>query len=131
MRNRHPRTSATLVFMACLLLVSVAIGRRLGEEALFGPTERQNPPAAILATPLPEPTESDDPELSKDWKRLQVVSVPTDPAFPDPRMTHPPEPTPSPRPTPSPSPTPRDQLLYTSPPLPLPLITHGPDEAIP
>jgi len=105
-------------------LVSIAVGQRIGDRALFGSTERRSPAVAPISTPVPETTV--DPELSRNWKRLQVVSVATDPAFPDPRVTRPPTPSPSPRPTPVPPPTPPP---YTSPPLPLPLETPAPGAA--
>ena len=72
---------------------------------------------------------------ARGWAR--IVSVATDPAFPDPRVTRPPTPPPPPvTPTPLPTPTPRratpipvqppPQSVYTSPPLPIPLVSHEP-----
>jgi hypothetical protein len=63
--------------------------------------------------------------------------VATDPAFPDPRAT--PKPTPTPRPTANPTippptgPPTAERLLpdvpvYTSPPLPIPIASHAPDD---
>ena len=124
MRSRRPRTAATLVVLGILLLAGIAVGQRIGERALFGSTERRSPVVAPIATPVPETTA--DPQISRNWKRLQVVSVATDPAFPDPRVTRPPTPTPSPRPTPSPEPPP-PALFYTSPPLPFPLASPAPN----
>ena len=125
MHNRRPRTSLTLVVLGILLLASVAIGQRIGDRALFGSTERRNPAVAPLPTPVPEA--SADPSVSRNWKRLQIVSVATDPAFPDPRVTRPPTPSPSPSPTPTPLPATR-LPAYTSPPLPLPLVTPAPGQ---
>ncbi len=93
MHNRRPRTSLTLIVLGILLLASVFIGQRIGDRALFGSTERRNPAVVPLPTPVAEA--SLDPSVSRNWKRLQIVSVATDPAFPDPRVT-PPPPTPSP-----------------------------------
>jgi hypothetical protein len=134
MRNRRPRTA--LVFVGCgiVLLVSIAIGQQIGDHALFTATQHRLAFPDETITPVPDDTSTGDPSLSKDWKRLQVVSVATDPAFPDPRVTPPPTPTPrptaapTPAPTPRPSPTPSPPPLYTSPPLPLPIASHDPDE---
>jgi len=118
--NRHPRTSLTFFVLGLLLLVSIALGQRIGDRALFGSTERRNPVVAPLPTPVPESTV--DPEVSRNWKRLQVVSVATDPAFPDPRVTRPP--TPSPRPTRTPPPPVFAPPPPTAGPLPVPTDTE-------
>jgi len=134
MRSRRPRTA--LVFVGCgiVLLVSIAIGQQIGDHALFSATQHRLAFPDETITPVPDDTSTGDPSLSKDWKRLQVVSVATDPAFPDPRVTPPPTPTPRPTapptatPRPAASPTPSPPPLYTSPPLPLPIASHDPDE---
>ncbi len=64
------------------------------------------------------------------------MSVATDPAFPDPRVTPPPRPTQPPYTPPPYHPTPipevtlsrcrRSAGIYTSPPLPIPLVSHEP-----
>jgi hypothetical protein len=134
MPSRRPRTA--LVFVGCgiVLLVSIAIGQQIGDHALFSATQHRLAFPDETITPVPDDTSTGDPSLSKDWKRLQVVSVATDPAFPDPRVTPPPTPTPrptappTPAPTPRPSPTPSPPPIYTSPPLPLPIASHDPDE---
>jgi hypothetical protein len=126
-----------LVGMGVLLLVAIAIGQQIGDHTLFSATQARLQLPDDTITPVPDDTpDADDQLLSKNWKRLQVVSVATDPAFPDPRVTPPPtptpRPTPSPRPTPRPTPTPTpepDNDLYTSPPLPMPLASHEPDES--
>jgi hypothetical protein len=131
--TRRPGLSALLVAGAVVLIVSILIGQKLGDRILL-----QTPRRPVLVgsgiTPVPEADPSDRGEL-KNWKRLQVVSVATDPAFPDPRVTRPPTPpppvyTPPPhRATPIPVPTvnaPRG--IYTSPPLPIPLVSHDPNE---
>src|SRR5580658_9984717 len=109
MHNRRPRTSLTLIVLGILLLVSVAVGQRIGDRALFGSTEQRDPVVAPLPTPVPEA--SLDPSVSRNWKRLQIVSVATDPAFPDPRVTRPPTPSPTPSPSPVPVPTLRPELV--------------------
>ncbi len=133
--SRRPGLSLLLVAGAVVLLVSILIGEKLGDRVLLQ-TERRVPIVGSGVTPIPEADASDRGEL-KNWKRLQVVSVATDPAFPDPRVTRPPTPPPpleTPRPrqiTPIPEATfkpvaPRD--IYTSPPLPVPLVSHDPSE---
>ena len=47
----------------------------------------------------------------KNWKRMQVVSVATDPAFPDPRVTAPPRPTQAPYTPPPYRPTPIPEVV--------------------
>ncbi len=127
--TRRPGLSALLVAGAVVLLVSIVIGQKLGDRVLLQ-TERRVPIVGSGVTPVPE-TEPTDAGPLKNWKRLQVVSVATDPAFPDPRVTVPPRPTP--RPTPHPTPTAAPTLapppaeVYTSPPLPVPLISHEPE----
>ncbi len=125
-----------LVAGAVVLLASIVVGQKLGDKILL-----QTPRRPVLVgsgiTPVPEADPSDRGEL-KNWKRLQVVSVATDPAFPDPRVTRPPAPpppvyTPPPvqrRVTPIPVPTVNvaPHGIYTSPPLPIPLVSHDPNE---
>ncbi len=134
--SRRPGLSALLIAGAIVLLVSIVIGQRIGDRVLLQ-TETRTPIAGSGVTPVPEANPSDRGEL-KNWKRLQVVSVATDPAFPDPRVTRPPTPppppvTPTPRPTPTPRATPIPEQpapsLYTSPPLPIPLVSHEPGAA--
>jgi hypothetical protein len=132
-RNRRPRTSLTFVGLAILLLVSIGIGQQIGDHAIFSATQHRLAFPDESITPVPDASATDDPTLSKDWKRLQVVSVATDPAFPDPRVTPPPTPTPRPTPpppTPRPTPSARPSAAptYSSPPLPLPIASHEPDD---
>jgi hypothetical protein len=131
--TRRPGLSLLLIAGAIVLLISIVIGQRIGDRVLLQ-TERRAPIAGSGVTPVPEADPSDRGEL-KNWKRLQVVSVATDPAFPDPRVTRPPAPppppvTPTPRPTRTPRATPIPEVqpssLYTSPPLPIPLVSHEP-----
>jgi hypothetical protein len=120
-----------LVGMGVVLLAAIAVGQRIGEHTIFGATERrvEIPEAAI--TPVPEDTGGANEAISRNWKRLQVISVATDPAFPDPRVSPPPSPTPKPSPSPRPTATPalNPTELYTSPPLPEPLVSHEPGES--
>ena len=126
-----------LVAGAVVLLVSILIGQKLGDRVLLQ-TERRIPIAGGAITPVPQAEPSANAAL-RNWKRLQVVSVATDPAFPDPRVTRPPTPTPAPAvATPQPRPTaipeaatptpPPPDSTYTSPPLPIPILTHAPGE---
>jgi hypothetical protein len=125
------------VAMAFVLLAAIFAGERIGTEGLFSATQRRLEMPDDTITPVPQVAPSDDELLSKNWKRLQVVSVATDPAFPDPRVSPPPTPTPrpappTPRPTPSPTPAPTaPDDLYTSPPLALPLASHEPEAPSP
>ena len=135
--SRRPGLSALLVAGAVVLVVSILIGQKLGDRVLLQ-TERRVPIIGSGVTPVPgagaDAASATHGEL-KNWKRLQVVSVATDPAFPDPRVTPPPRPTQAPytpppyRATPIPEPTVRPQAprsLYTSPPLPIPIVSHEP-----
>jgi len=118
-----------LIVGAVVLVVSILIGQKLGDRVLLQ-TERRVPIGGLGVTPVPEAESSDHGEL-RNWKRLEVISVATDPAFPDPRVTRPPPPPPpSARPrraTPIPEVT-LPPSIYTSPPLPLPLVSHEPVE---
>lgn len=103
-----------LVGMGIVLLAAIAIGQQIGEHTIFGATERRVQIPEQTLTPVPADTPGKDEAISRNWKRLQIVSVATDPAFPDPRVTKPP--TPTPKPTRSPTPQPE---LYTAPPAPV------------
>ncbi len=129
MRNRRPRTAVTLVGMGIVLLVAVVIGQQIGEHTIFGATQRRVEVPDQVITPVPEDTGGPNEAISRNWKRLQVVSVATDPAFPDPRVTPPPTPSPKPSPTPKPTPSPTLIPLYTSPPLAIPIASHDPTES--
>lgn len=111
-----------LVGMGIVLLASVVIGQQIGNHTIFGSTEHRVEVPEQKITPVPEETGPNE-AIAKNWKRLQVVSVATDPAFPDPRVTPPPTPSPRPTPSPKPSPTVNPAEVYTSPPLPLPLVS--------
>ena len=123
--------AATLLIAGVTLLVAIAIGNAMGSRVLGLATERG---PAIGATPVATPLAEDSSGDTEGWKHEQIVSVATDPGFPDPRVTPepPPPPPPPPRaatplPRPSPSPTPTvsgSNPPYTSPPLPIPLVSH-------
>lgn len=104
MRNRRPRSSLFLILCGVVLLASIFVGEKMGERVLGHATE-----TAILVpevqTPPPQPTIGPDQGPIRDWRKLQVVTVATDPGFPDPRVTKPPTPTPKPTRTPTPAPT--------------------------
>jgi hypothetical protein len=121
--------------MAVVLVLSIVLGLRLGDRVLGGQIGRKPPIAGVLTTPSPEPAETG---LSEGyWKHVKIVTVATDPAFPDPRVTPEPEPTRDPTPKPSATPTRRPSSApqpartpdptYTSPPLPLPVVSHEPE----
>jgi hypothetical protein len=115
------------------LLFAIWVGNGMGSRVLGQITSRP-PDLSITPMPLPSPT-SADAASEVGWKRTQVLSVATDPAFPDPRVTPEPPVVATPRPTPTakptPSPSPRSAAPYTSPPLPIPLASHDPDETSP
>lgn len=101
---RRPRTSLFLFICGITLLASIFIGERMGAHVLRRSTETT---AVVpeVTTPTPQPTLGQNGPIV-DWHHLQVVTVATDPGFPDPRVTKPPTPTPKPSPTPSPPPPP-------------------------
>jgi len=133
--------SSILIVGAIVLLIAIAVGQNMGNRVLGAIATR---PMVMPATAIPtsSPTPDDAPgQGSAAWKRHEVISVATDPGFPDPRVTpEPPPPAtprPVPKPKPSPSPTPTDGATgpegehpvppYTSPPLPIPLVTGSPE----
>jgi hypothetical protein len=114
-----------LVAGAVLLLIAILIGQRLGDRVISQGLARRVPLSGLVTTtPIPAPSGP----LEANWKRAQVVSVATDPAFPDPRVTPPPTAKPTPAPTPVPTLTPAPTPTYSSPPLPLPIVSHPPGE---
>lgn len=130
--------SVTLAIAAATLLLAIAIGNAMGNRVLGLATERG---PANVSTPVATvvPTGEPNPPGTIVWKHTQIVSVATDPGFPDPRVTpEPPPPPPTARPTakPTASPTPKpspsgSREPYTSPPLPIPLVTHSGDAVSP
>ncbi|MBD5634635.1 MAG: hypothetical protein IAI49_09170, partial [Candidatus Eremiobacteraeota bacterium] len=136
--------SSILIVGALVLLVAIAVGQNMGNRVLGQIASR---PVSLSATPIPSPSASAAGASGllngALWKRREVISVATDPGFPDPRVTPEPSPPPTPRPTPKPSPTPTEEPVpapddpgdggdrYTSPPLPIPLVTRAPGETAP
>jgi hypothetical protein len=119
--------SEVLIVGALLLLVAIGFGIGMGNRVL-GQVAGREP---VVPTPVPIPTASPGDQGNwAGWKHISVMAVATDPAFPDPRIAPEPEvrssPKPPPRPKPTASPTPFHQP-YTSPPLPLPLVSHTPE----
>lgn len=138
--GRRQGLSTILVLGAIVLVISIFVGQSMGNRVLGQITSK----AGADSTPIPIPStsaEADDTVTSRAlWKRRQVLSVATDPAFPDPRITPEPEipATPRPQPKPKASPTPVPDVTtsaqktpnttYTSPPLAFPMGTHAPAE---
>jgi len=132
--------STILILGAVVLLLAIEVGNNMGNRVL-GQVASQVP--ALSTTPVPLPSASpDDPQTQVGWSRRQILSVATDPAFPDPRVTPEPPPPPTPRRTPKPTPKPAvtpsaldiyasPTPLYTSPPMPIPLVSHEPGETSP
>ncbi len=150
MSGKRPGLSTVLVMGALVLVIAIFIGNNMGNRVLGQISSRG---AGAAATPIatPTPGSSDSPQSRALWKRRQVLSVATDPAFPDPRITPEPEPVETARPrrkanTPSPtqsgkagaSGTASDEpasestpnTTYTSPALPLPIVSHAAEETI-
>ncbi len=122
--------SITIVAAGIILLIAIAVGNEMGNRVLGQATERG---PAILATPVATPLGADADQNDPNWRHSRILSVATDPAFPDPRVTPEPPPPPPPTrpptaaPTPSPTPTAAARAPYTSPPLPIPLVTPSPE----
>ncbi len=100
--------STILILGSVVLLFAIVVGQSMGNRVL---TQVASRPVDISATPIPTPSSSAGDDLGAGaplWKRREVISVATDPGFPDPRVT--PEPTipPTAKPTPKPTPTPTD-----------------------
>lgn len=118
-----------------MLIVAVFFGNRMGDRVLSQVGARVDLQPTAIASVEP----SIDPKDARRvfWKKTQVVTAATDPAFPDPRITPPPTatprpvtpvPTPSPpRPTATPSPAPIPTALLT--PVPAPPVSNQPSAA--
>jgi len=132
--------SALLVLAGIVLLAAIAIGNRMGDHVLGASQRRPDVAPTILPTTAAPYAASTPRGLG--WKHRDVISVATDPAFPDPRVT-PPTPTPSPSAAPTPAGLPPEAPLpaapadpptsapYTSPPLPIPLGPRRAPETVP
>lgn len=97
--------SQVLIAGAFVLLVAIGVGIAMGNHVLGQVAGRE--PVLPTAVPLATPS-SGDRANSSAWKRISVMSVATDPGFPDPRFTPEPEvrAVPHRAPTPKPTPTP-------------------------
>ncbi len=100
----RPRLSLLLFFGALALVIAIVIGNRLGSGVIRGVAERV-PVDAVTMVPVNAPSDDGGASMLR-LKRRSVLSVATDPAFPDPRITPEPTPKPTPRPTPKPTPSP-------------------------
>jgi hypothetical protein len=91
-----PRVSLSLLLIICgvVLLVAIAVGNRMGNHVLVQVAKRTETAPTPLFTPV---VELKDRRVSLGWQRTQLVSVATDPAFPDPRVVPPAPPPASPR----------------------------------
>ncbi len=111
-----------------LLVVAVFFGNRMGDRVLSQVGARID----LQPTPIPSiepPSAGPSDERRVFWKKAQVVTAATDPAFPDPRVTPPPTATPRP-PTPIPTPPPPKATPTVSPsPAPTVLLTPVPPPA--
>jgi len=95
--GRKQGLSTVLVLGAIVLLVAILVGNNMGNRVLGQIATRGgggvSTPIPLASTPPP-----DSAANRALWKRRQVLSVATDPAFPDPRITPEPEVTATPRP---------------------------------
>ncbi len=87
--SRRPRTAGRLIALAVILLGSVVLGRVIGQHALVGLTQQRDPQAEPSTTPIVVLTPGSDATRGPDWKRERIVSVPSDPAFPEPTPARP------------------------------------------
>jgi hypothetical protein len=134
MMKKRADLSFGLVLAAFVLLVSIFVGNNMGNRVLVQVAARTEVAPTPLVTAI---TVVKDVQSALGWKKIEVISVATDPAFPDPRVTPPPVVTPKPVPRVSAAPgasgagaTPVSPApaRYTSPPLLLPIATHAPGE---
>ena len=116
--SRRTFLSLSLILGGIVLLAAIAVGNDMGDRVIGQLTQSRPLVSKPLATPVAQATDAD--ELEHNWKKVQVVTVATDPAFPDPRVTPtpppPPPPTPKPKPTPKPTPSPTEEPIPTEPP---------------
>ena len=113
-KGSHRGLSLLLLGATAVLLVSIMLGNAIGGRVI-GRIGTTLPIAVITPVPVTEP--SVVATAQPDWRRVQVMVVATDPAFPDPRVTPPPPPPPTPLPPPPPPRPPR------APPRPQPTAT--------
>jgi hypothetical protein len=113
-----------------VLVAGIAVGERGGNNVIGQVTEKRlDSVAPVTVTPAPV-KRTPDPS-GRDWKRTDVMSAATDPAFPDPRIPPVPPPTLPPRPkvtaapvfAPTPAPTSNMNLPIWRRAAPMPTIT--------
>lgn len=115
--SKDPRfVSYALIAGACVLLVAIVIGNRMGSRTIFDANRTTAPEARVTFAPSVEATTAS--LVERLWKKEQIVRVADDPGFPDPHVTPPPPPPPPPTPTPNPQ-TPR------------PVLTQDPNSNVP
>jgi hypothetical protein len=133
-KKKRADLSFGLVLAAFVLMVSIYVGNNMGNRVLGQVAARTEVAPTPLVTAV---IVVKDVQSALGWKKTEVISVATDPAFPDPRVT--PIPALTPRPTPRLSAAPvasgggatsasPEPARYTSPPLLLPIATHAPGE---
>jgi len=127
------RLSQVLIVGALVLLGAILVGLGMGNHVLSQVAGREPVVPTPVAIPTPKP--GDQAGSGSLWKRIQVMAVATDPAFPDPRITPEPEVVRTAKPTPTLAPTPgptrNPDRTYTSPPMPFPLVSHTPERPLP
>lgn len=89
-----------------VLVAAIAFGERAGDKVIGQVTEKRLDSIAPV-TLTPAPVQKSASPYGPNWKRTEVMSAATDPAFPDPRVPPVPPPTlpPPPKHTPTPLPT--------------------------
>jgi hypothetical protein len=97
-----------LLLGAAVLGIAVFAGNRMGDRVIGQVGQRLDLQPTIVPS-LEATALSKDDEKRVFWKKSQVVTAATDPAFPDPRVTPPPTATPKPA-SPTPTPTPDAEL---------------------
>ncbi len=108
--NRRPGTSVVLVLGALVLLAAIAVGNSMGSRVI-GQIASRSAEAAATPIPLASTPPPDSAASRVLWKRRHVLSIATDPAFPDPRITPEPEIPATPRPRPA-TPKPKPRATY-------------------
>jgi len=103
----RPAVSFLFLLGAAVLVASIYVGQSMGSRVI-GKIRTQQPPVAVTTIPIATAAPSGFDGPAELHRRRAVLSVATDPAFPDPRVT--PEPTPVPTPKPTPKPTPEPTL---------------------
>jgi hypothetical protein len=89
-----------------VLVAAIAFGERAGDKVIGQVTEKRLDSIAPV-TLTPAPVQKSASPYGPNWKRTEVMSAATDPAFPDPRVPPVPPPTlpPPPKHTPTPLPS--------------------------